>query len=162
MNSSLIKTMREYNDIYENLNIVYNPLHESTSRVDTWGHPVLTKGQVVSIAENMIPEKLRPYYVGVDVMKQRLDWPWSEWNSDIILYFKYPVCSDAVTDSRYAHGSLFEIKEELENMYIDEDSRTDELSEYDEENDNMPTKPIMPLKSPVNWHLNGYEGEIYD
>ena len=95
-------------------------------------------------------------------MRRTLEFPWSEWNSDIVLYFKYPVCSGFLDDGRYAHGSLFEIKEELDNMYIDEDSRTDELTEYDDENDDRPVKAILPLKRQFNWHKDGYEGEVYD
>lgn len=125
----------------------------------SWGHPALTEKQVEEIAENMIPEKLRPYYVGIDAMRQTLDEPWSEWNTDIVLYFKYPVAGGSSDDSRYAHSDLYHLKDELDTLYIDEDSRDEMLNDYDEENDNKTAKEIKPLCKPIKWHKPGYEGD---
>ena len=130
-------------------------------KTDSWGHPALTEKQVIAIAENMIPAKLRPYYVGIDVMRQTLAEPWTEWNTDIILYFKYPVNGGPSDESRYAHSDLFSLKDELNSLYIDEDSRDELLEEYDEENDDRPVKEIKPLRKPIKWHKPGYEGENY-
>jgi len=124
----------------------------------SWGHPALTEKQVIAIAENMIPVKLRPYYVGIDAMRQTLDEPWTEWNTDIILYFKYPVAG-GLSDERYAHSDLYNLKEDLDSLYIDEDSSDELLEEYDEEHDGMPVKEIKPLRKSVKWHKPGYEGE---
>ena len=126
-------------------------------KVDSWGHPVLTEKQVIAIAENMIPTALRPYYVGIDCMRQTLDEPWSEWNTDIVIYFKYPVAG-GLSDERYAHSDLYHLKEDLDSLYIDEDSRDEELEEYDEENDDKPVKEIKPMRKPVKWHKQGYDG----
>lgn len=123
-----------------------------------WGHPALTEKQVVAIAENMIPAKLRPYYVGIDAMRQTLAEPWTEWNSDIILYFKYPVAGGPSDESRYAHSDLYHLKEELKSLYIDTNSRDELLEDYDEEHDDMPTKEIKPLRKPIRWRKPGYDG----
>lgn len=125
----------------------------------SWGHPALTEKQVEEIAENMIPEKLRPYYVGIDAMRQTLAEPWTEWNTDIVLYFKYPVAGGPSDDSRYAHSDLYHLKDELNSLYIDEDSRDEILDEYDEENDGKPAKKIKPLRKPIKWHKPGYTGD---
>lgn len=125
----------------------------------SWGHPALTEKQVIAIAENMIPVKLRPYYVGIDAMRQTLAEPWTEWNTDIVLFFKYPVAGGPSDESRYAHSDLYHLKDELESLYIDEDSRDELLDDYDEEHDDMPVKEIKPLRKPVKWHKPGYEGE---
>lgn len=127
-------------------------------RTDSWGHPALTEKQVEAIAENMIPTELRPYYVGIDTMRQTLSEPWSEWNTDIILYFKYPVAGGPSDESRYAHSDLYHLKEELESLYIDEDSRDEVLDDYDGENDDKPTKEIKPLRKPIKWRKPGYDG----
>lgn len=125
----------------------------------SWGHPALTEKQVIAIVENMIPAKLRPYYVGIDAMRQTLAEPWTEWNTDIILFFKYPVAGGPSDESRYAHSDLYGLKEELNSLYIDEDSRDELLEEYDEENDGRPVKEIKPLRKPIKWHKLGYNGE---
>ena len=128
-------------------------------KTDSWGHPALTERQVVAIAENMIPAKLRPYYTGIDAMRQTLAEPWTEWNTDIVLFFKYPVAGGPSDESRYAHSDLFHLKEELASLYIDEDSRDEMLADYDEEHDDMPIKEIKPLRKPIVWHKRGYDGE---
>ena len=125
----------------------------------SWGHPALTEKQVEEIAENMIPAELRPYYVGIDAMRQTLAEPWTEWNTDIVLYFKYPVAGGPSDESRYAHSDLYHLKDELDSLYIDEDSRDELLEDYDEENDGKPAKEIKPLCKPIKWHKTGYEGD---
>lgn len=124
-----------------------------------WGHPALTEKQVIAIAENMIPAKLRPYYTGIDAMRQTLAEPWTEWNTDIILYFKYPVAGGPSDEARYAHSDLYHLKEELDSLYIDKDSRDELLEDYDEEHDDMPIKEIKPLRKPIRWRMPGYNGE---
>ena len=131
---------------------------EDKMKTCAWGHPALTEKQVVAIAENMIPAKLRPYYVGIDAMRQTLAEPWTEWNSDIILYFKYPVAGGPSDESRYAHSDLYHLKEELESLYIDTNSREEMLEDYDEEHDDMPAKEIKPLRKPIKWRKPGYDG----
>ena len=131
-------------------------------KTDSWGHPALTEKQVVAIAENMIPSELRPYYVGIDVMKQTLEEPYSEWNTDIMLFFKAPVRSGIVDDGRSAHSDLFTLKDTLDETFIDMDSIGDEeLAEYDEDHDDEPIKEIKPLRKPIKWHKRGYEGESF-
>ena len=127
-------------------------------KTDSWGHPALTEEQVIAIAENMIPTALRPYYVGIDCMRQSLEEPWSEWNTDIVVYFKYPVAGGPSDEARYAHSDLYHLKEDLESLYIDEDSRDELLEEYDEENDDRPVKEIKPLTGSIKWHKLGYDG----
>ena len=128
-------------------------------KVDSWEHPALTEKQVIAIAENMIPTALRPYYIGIDVMRQTLAEPYSEWNTDIIVYFKYPVTGGPSDEGRYAHSDLYHLKEDLESLYIDEDSRDELLDDYDDENDDKPVKEIKPLTKPIKWHKTGYDGE---
>ena len=127
-------------------------------RTDSWGHPALTEKQVEAITENMIPTALRPYYIHIDVMRQTLAEPYSEWNTDIAVYFKYPVAGGPSDDARYAHSDLYHLKEDLESLYIDEDSRDELLEDYDEENDDKPVKEIRPLRKPIKWHKSGYDG----
>ena len=127
-------------------------------KTDSWGHPALSEKQVIAIAENMIPTALRPYYIGIDVMRQTLAEPYSEWNTDIVVYFKYPVTGGPSDESRYAHSDLYHLKEDLESLYIDEDFRDELLEDYDDENDDKPVKEIQPLRKPVKWHKSGYDG----
>lgn len=127
-------------------------------KVDSWGHPALTEKQVIAIAENMIPTALRPYYIDIDVMRQTLAEPYSEWNTDIVVYFKYPVAGGPSDEARYAHSDLYHLKEDLAALYIDEDSRDELLDEYDEENDDKPVKEIKPLTRKIVWHKPGYDG----
>ena len=124
----------------------------------SWGHPALKKADVVAVAENLIPKRLRPYYTGIDVMKHTLSEPWTEWNCDIVLFFKYPVAGCICDDARYAHGNLVTIQEQLADLYIDEDSRYEELEDYDSEHDNLPVKPIKPIDNDIDWHVAGYDG----
>lgn len=130
-------------------------------KTDSWGHPALTEKHVIAIAENMIPTALRPYYIGIDVMRQTLAEPYSEWNTDIVVYFKYPVAGCICDDARYAHGSLYNLHEYLcdGGLYIDEDSRDELLDDYDDENDDKPVKEIKPMKRKIVWHKPGYDGE---
>ena len=128
-------------------------------KTDSWGHPDLSEKQVIAIAENMIPTALRPYYIDIDVMRQTLAEPYSEWNTDIIVYFKYPVTGGPSDEGRYAHSDLYHLKEDLESLYIDEDSRDELLDDYDDENDDKPVKEIKPLTKPIKWHKTGYDGE---
>jgi hypothetical protein len=86
---------------------------------------------IVRLAEKMIPANLRQYYIGAGIMKCDVFEAWSEWNCDIMLNFKYPVCG-VITDSRYAHANLLEMEEALSELYIDEDSHTEDYAEYDE------------------------------
>ena len=125
----------------------------------SWGHPALTKSEVIAVAENMIPQRLRPYYTGIDVMKQTLSEPWTEWNADIVLFFKYPVTGSICDDARYAHGNLYTLREYLDDMYIDMDSREEDLEDYDSEHDSLPIKHIRPLNRRIDWHKPGYSGE---
>ena len=128
-------------------------------KTDSWGHPALTEKQVIAIAENMIPTALRPYYVDIDVMRQTLEEPWSEWNTDIVVYFKYPVAGGPSDEARYAHSDLYRLKEDLESLYIDEDSRDELLEDYDDENDDKPVKEIKPLTRKIVWRKPNYDGE---
>ena len=128
-------------------------------KTDSWGHPALSEKQVIAIAENMIPAKLRPYYVGIDAMRYTLEEPWSEWNTDIVVYFKYPVAGCPSDESRYAHSNLYHLKEDLDSLYIDEDSRSEELEDYDEEHDVKPVKKIKSLRKPIKWHKPSYGGD---
>lgn len=125
----------------------------------SWGHPALKKSEVVAVAENLIPKRLRPYYTGIDVMKQTLSEPWTEWNCDIVLFFKYPVTGCICDDARYAHGNLVTIQEQLADLYMDEDSRDYMLEDYDSEHDLKPIKAIKPLPYDIDWHVAGYDGE---
>lgn len=127
-------------------------------KVDSWGHPALSEKQVIAIAENMIPTALRPYYIYIDVMRQTLAEPYSEWNTDIVVYFKYPVTGGPSDEGRYAHSDLYHLKEDLESLYIDEDSRDELLEDYDEENDDKLMKEIQPLRKSIKWHKSGYDG----
>ena len=131
-------------------------------KTDSWGHPALTYNEVVKIAENLIPEKLRPYYVGIDVMKYELSEPYSEWNTDIELMFKYPV-TGIVDDARYAHGSLWGIKKDFEDRsatWIDLDSKDDPArKEWDEAYDTLPTKRITKMRKRIRWHKPGFFGD---
>lgn len=104
-------------------------------RLDCWGYPILTEGRVRRIAESLIPQKYRPYYTGIDILKQDPFMPYSAWNTDICLYFKAPVVSTVVDDARYAHSSLEDLQRELaECLEISEESRGDaEYAEYDED-----------------------------
>lgn len=128
-------------------------------KTDSWGHPALTEKQVIAIVENMIPAELRPYYVDIDVMRQTLAEPYSEWNTDIVVYFKYPVAGGPSDESRYAHSDLFHLEQDFKELYIDEDSRDELLEDYDEENDDKPVKEIKPLTRKIVWHKPGYNGE---
>ena len=128
-------------------------------KADSWGHPALSEKQVIAIAENMIPTALRPYYVGIDVMRQTLAEPYSEWNTDIVVYFKYPVTGGPSDEARYAHSDLFHLEQDFKEMYIDENSRDELLEDYDAENDDAPIKEIKPLMRKVEWHKPGYNGE---
>jgi hypothetical protein len=127
-------------------------------KTDSWGHPALSEKQVIAIAENMIPMALRPYYIGIDVMRQTLAEPYSEWNTDIIVYFKYPVTGGPSDEGRYAHSDLFHLEQDFKELYIDEDSRDELLEDYDEENDDKPVKEIKPLTRKIVWHKPGYDG----
>lgn len=127
-------------------------------KLDSWEHPALSEKQVIAIAENMIPTALRPYYIGIDVMRQTLAEPYSEWNTDIVVYFKYPVAGGPSDEARYAHSDLYHLKEDLESLYINEDSRDELLDDYDDENDDKPVKEIKPLTKPIKWHKSGYDG----
>ena len=127
-------------------------------KTDSWGHPALSEKQVIAVAENMIPTALRPYYIGIDVMRQTLAEPYSEWNTDIVVYFKCPVTGGPSDEGRYAHSDLYHLKEDLESLYIDEDSRDELLDDYDDENDDKPVKEIKPLTKPIKWHKTGYDG----
>ena len=128
-------------------------------RTDSWGHPALSEKQVEAIAENMIPVELRPYYVDIDVMRQTLAEPYSEWNTDIVVYFKYPVAGGPSDESRYAHSDLFHLEQDFKELYIDEDSRDELLEDYDAENDDKSVKEIKPLTRKIVWHKPGYNGE---
>lgn len=129
-------------------------------KVDSWGHPALSEKQVIAIAENMIPTALRPYYVDISVMRQTLAEPYSEWNTDIVVYFKYPVAGGPSDESRYAHSDLFHLERDLKELYIDVDSKDDEwLADYDDETWEMPIKEIKPLTRKIVWHKPGYNGE---
>lgn len=128
-------------------------------KVDSWGHPALSEKQVEAIAENMIPTALRPHYIHIDVMRQTLAEPYSEWNTDIVVYFKYPVAGGPSDESRYAHSDLFHLARDFKELYIDEDSRDELLEDYDEENDDKPVKEIKPLTRKIVWHKPGYNGE---
>jgi hypothetical protein len=77
-----------------------------------------------------------------------------------VLFFKYPVAGCICDDARYAHGNLYNLQEYFcdGGLYIDEDSRSEELEEYDEENDDKPVKEIQPLRKHVKWHKPGYDG----
>ena len=131
-------------------------------KTDSWGHPALTEKQVIAIAENMIPTALRPYYIDIDVMRQTISEPYSEWNTDIMVYFKYPVTGGPSDEGRYAHSDLFHLESDFKELYLDEDSRTEGfLDEYDADNDDKPVKEIKPLRKPIKWHKPGYEGENY-
>ena len=92
-------------------------------------------------------------------MRQTLEEPWSEWNTDIVVYFKYPVAGGPSDESRYAHSDLYRLKEDLEALYIDDDSRDELLEDYDDENDDKPVKEIKPLRKPIKWRKTGYDGE---
>ena len=127
------------------------------AKKDSWGHPALTAAQVQASAESFIPEKLRPYYVKFDVMKHELSEPYSEWNTDICLYFKYPVVG-AIDDARYAHSDLYHMKEELLGMEIDTERHTEELAKYDADTDKLPMLPIKALRRKLRWHKVGYDG----
>lgn len=128
-------------------------------KVCSWGHPSLTKSEVIAVAENLIPKRLRPYYTGLDVMKQTLSEPWTEWNTDIVLFFKYPVSGCICDDARYAHGNLYNLREYLGELFLDKDSRSEELEDYDSEHDELPIKRIKPLTKKIVWHKPGYDGE---
>jgi hypothetical protein len=129
-------------------------------KTDSWGHPALTEKQVIAIAENMIPTALRPHYIGIDVMRQTLAEPYSEWNTDIVVYFKYPVAGGPSDESRYAHSDLFHLERDFKELYIDEDSRDEMLEDYDMMfQDDTPARTIKPLTRKIVWHKPGYNGE---
>lgn len=131
-------------------------------RTDSWGHPALTEKQVIAIAENLIPAALRPYYIDIDVMRQTLAEPYSEWNTDIMVYFKYPVVGGPSDEGRYAHSDLFNLERDFKELYIDVDSKDDKwLADYDDETWEKPIKEIKPLRKSIKWHKPGYEGENY-
>lgn len=130
-------------------------MKEKNKRVDSWGHPALTESKVVRIAESMIPQRLRPYYIGVGdgPLRQELSEPFSEWNTDIILYFRYPVISTAVDGVRYAHSDLEHMAEELESLAFDESSLNDEeYAEYDEGCEGLEVVQIRDEKPLTGWH----------
>ena len=128
----------------------------------SWGHPALTEKQVVAIVEDMIPHEIRPYYVGIDVMRQTLSEPITEWNTDIMVCFKAPVVNPAVDGVRYAHADLYNMQDEFDELYIDESTIGDEdFAEYDEEHEDEPIKEVMPLRRQITWHKRGYRGESF-
>lgn len=121
-------------------------------RLDPWNYPVLTVNQVTRIAENMIPENLRQYYVGIDVLKQDSFSDLTAWNTDIELYFKSPVVSTSVDGVRYAHASLEDMDEELRCLEIrDDSSGDDEFSEYDEGIEGRSVVRIRKLNKTIEW-----------
>ena len=120
-------------------------------RYDYLGYPILTFKQIERIAENMIPQKLRPYYVGADIMAQDLSQDITAWNCDIELLFKYPVVSTAVDGVRYAHANLEEMEDELRNLEFDEDSKTDEWADYDEGADAREVVKVRALRNRIEW-----------
>ena len=117
----------------------------SKPRLDDWGYPILTEAKVRRIAESLVPQNLRPYYIGIDILKQDVFCPYSAWNTDICLYFKAPVVSTAVDGSRYAHSDLEHMERELADcIEIQEDSKGDEeYAEYDEDAD---AKEIVAIR----------------
>jgi len=120
-------------------------------KYDYMGYPVLTFKQIERLAENMIPQKFRPYYVGADIMAQDPLQETTAWNCDIELLFKYPVVSNAVDGVRYAHASLEDMRDELRNLSFDNDSNTDEWAEYDEGVEGRAVVEIRPMRKRIAW-----------
>lgn len=117
------------------------------ARLDPWNYPCLTPTRVQRIAESMIPERLRPYYCGCDIMCYDLSFPMSAWNTDIILNFLPPVVSNMVDGVRYAHCDLEHMQQELEEMGINPDSVGDEeYAEYDEDMEGREVAHIRDAK----------------
>ena len=121
-------------------------------KYDYMGYPVLTLKQIERLAENMIPQKLRPYYVGADIMPQDSSQEITAWNCDIELLFTYPVVSTAVDGVRYAHASLEDMSDELRNLEFDDNSNTGEWAEYDEGVNGRAVVKIRPMRKRIAWH----------
>lgn len=126
-------------------------------RLDENGYPILTKREVKRIAESMIPQEFRPYYVGCEVDVENGAYPLSAWNSEIYMDFKAPV-TGYVDDARYVHCSLEDLEASLKDLCIDEDSvGSDDYAEWDEENDGKKAVRIRD-EYPI---LNGWEKVVF-
>lgn len=118
--------------------------------LDEFHYPILSKDGIRRIAESLIPQKFRPYYVGCEIEKAYLHPnPWTADNSEIYLYFKSPVVG-LLSDARYVHCNLDQLIDDLGNLELDESSKGDaDYEEYDAEYDSKPVvkipdgKPIL-------------------
>lgn len=119
-------------------------------RYDREGWLIMPEAQVRRAAESFIPENLRPYYVGCDISTAWAG-PLTADNSDIYLYFKKPVIGCTCDDSRYCHGNLNTIAQELDACEVADGLFEEEYEEYDEEYSDRPTKAIQgdPIATPA-------------
>ena len=116
--------------------------------LDEFHYPILSKDGIRRIAESLIPQKFRPYYLGCEIEKAYIHpHPWTADNSDIYLYFKSPVVG-LLSDARYVHCNLDQLLVDLGNLELDESSKGDaDYEEYDAEYDSKPVVKIPDGKA---------------
>lgn len=120
----------------------------TTDNLDEFHYPILTKDKIRRIAESMIPQKFRPFYLGCEIEKAYCHpHPWTADNCDIYLYFSAPVVG-MLSDARHVHCNLDGLLSDIGQLEIDESSKgAEEYEEYDEEHAGKPVVKIPEGKA---------------
>lgn len=127
----------------------------TTDNLDEFHYPILTKDKIRRIAESMIPQKFRQFYIGCEIEKAYCrPHPWTADNCEIYLYFSAPVVG-MVSDARYVHSNLDCLLSDIGQLELDESSKgAEEYEEYDEEHAGKPVVKIPEDKAILDgWHM---------
>lgn len=108
------------------------------------GWRIFTTAEMRRTVESLIPANLRPYYTGVEIDTEYAGTLTAD-NSDLYVYFRKPVCGP-ISDTRYVHCSLYDLTQEIDACYINDeqpDPDDEYYAEYDAEYGN---RPIVSIK----------------